>query len=652
MRLLAGLSRAGLSRKATVVWIGLSCFAFLAGVSTLSAADASLSAPSVYRSPYLLAVSRDGKTLYVSDQTARCVAVLNLTTREKTGEIATEGQPRDLCLSPDGNRLYVAERGAGTVAVIDTSVGKVAERIPVDKWPISLAFAPDGNRLYVGNQDSHTVWAIDLTQTPPAAIHKVRVVREPSCIAVTPNGQTLVVTNLLPDGVGTDPTLSAVVSIIDAASLKQTSTIKLPPGSTSVNGVCTSPDGKWAYVVHGLGRFNLPITQLERGWVSTYALTIIDLAQPKRLATLLLDDLTRGAADPFSVVCAPDGSRLWISHAGVHEVSLIEIGKVHELLAGKVPEDLAALKDGMQPNIWVRIQKNAEVISELENDLTALYIAGAIRRAKTGGNGPRGLALAPDAQQLYVANYYAGNVGILEANEGRLLGSISMGPQPPLDGARRGEMLFHDATLAFQRWHSCASCHPNQARVDGLRWDFLRDGIGNGKDTINLVYVDKTEPLNRRGTRATARECARSSVEAGHMIVPTEQDVDDLYAYLKSLQPEPSPHRATDGGLTDAAKRGKILFETEADCVRCHPGPYFTDQETHNVGVLSPSEPDGLYDTPALIEAYRTAPYLHDGRARTLRDVLTIHNEKGLHGETSDLTDNEIGDLEAYLLSL
>jgi cytochrome c peroxidase len=67
---------------------------------------------------------------------------------------------------------------------------------------------------------------------------------------------------------------------------------------------------------------------------------------------------------------------------------------------------------------------------------------------------------------------------------------------------------------------------------------------------------------------------------------------------------------------------------------------------------LTANEPDGLYDTPALIEAYRTAPYLHDGRAKTLRDVLTVHNEKGLHGTTSGLTEQELQDLEAFLLSL
>jgi YVTN family beta-propeller protein len=547
----------------------------------------------------------------------------------KRGEIALRGKPQGLALSADGSTLYVAEHGAGSVAVIDTAKREVVSRIGVGKWPTAIAAADKTNRLYVGNQDSHTVSVIDLGQTPAKAIKQIPVIREPSCMAVTRDEKHVVVTNLLALGLGTDPTLSAEVSIIDTAKLETAATVKLPPGSTMVQGACVSPDGKWAYVVHGLGRFNLPITQLERGWVNTYALSILDIAAGSRLATMLLDDLTQGAADPHSVVCSKDGKRLWISHTGVHEVSFIDIGLVHELLNGEVPEELASLKDGSQANIWVQIQQDRSKIADLENDLTALYIAGAIRRASSHGKCPRGLALSPDGQQLFVANHYSGSVAVLDATSGSLLNSISLGPQSQQNSVRRGEIIFHDATHAFQRWHSCATCHPNEGRIDGLRWDFLGDGIGNPKDTLSLVFLDKTEPLNRRATTATARDCAKGGLESTNMIVPTEQEVEDLFAYLISLRPLPSPHLMPDGKLTEAADRGKALFEGKASCARCHPAPYFTDKKMHNVGVLSANEPDGRYDTPSLIEAYRTAPYLHDG-----------------------LTDQEIDDLVAYLLSL
>jgi cytochrome c peroxidase len=136
------------------------------------------------------------------------------------------------------------------------------------------------------------------------------------------------------------------------------------------------------------------------------------------------------------------------------------------------------------------------------------------------------------------------------------------------------------------------------------------------------------------------------------MLVPSDEDVKDLYAYMTSLRPQPSPHLTADGQLSSAAQRGKNLFEGKADCVGCHPGPYFTDKKMHNVGVVSPNEPDGRYDTPSLIEAHRTAPYLHDGRALTIKDVLTTHNHRDAHGKTSSLSEEEIDELCAYLLSL
>ena len=72
----------------------------------------------------------------------------------------------------------------------------------------------------------------------------------------------------------------------------------------------------------------------------------------------------------------------------------------------------------------------------------------------------------------------------------------------------------------------------------------------------------------------------------------------------------------------------------------------------HNAGASSPQEPDRLYDTPSLVEVHRTAPYFHDGRAATLRDIFTVHNEEGRHGSTSELSESELDDLMEYLKSL
>ncbi|HBO46180.1 MAG TPA: hypothetical protein DD670_20105 [Planctomycetaceae bacterium] len=605
-----------------------------------------------YRSPVHLVVSPDGLTIYAADETARCVTILDAVKRVKRSHIELNGRPHGLALSPDGRTLYVAEFGAGTVAVVDTAAGTVVSRLEVGRWPSAVALSPDGKRLYVGNQDSHDVSVIDPADARGKTVARIGVIREPSCVAVSPGGDRVVVTNQLPLGSGANPALAAEVSILDANRLTVAHTVKLPPGSTMVDGACFSPDGRWAYVVHGLGRFTLPITQLDRGWVYTSALSIVDVAEGKRLITVLLDDVIQGAADPHSVVCSNDGRRLWISHSGVHEVSIVDVERLHELIAGKVPADLERLMDGTRPNAWVRLQRGEVSPAEFENDLTALSVAKIIRRASSGGNGPRGLALSPDNTTLLVANYYSGSVAVLDAVGGAPRGSISLGTQPALDAARRGEIAFHDATVCFQRWQSCASCHPNQGRTDGLRWDFLRDGIGNGKDTPSLVFVGETPPLNRRATRKDAHEAASTSVSAGHFTMPSEKDSDDLTAYMLSLRPEPNPHLATDGQLSESALRGKDLFFGKATCAGCHPPPYFTDLRMHDVGVLNDNEPDGRYDTPTLIEAHRTGPYLHDGRAVTLRDVLTVHNYRDQHGATSGLTDGELDDLVKYLRSL
>lgn len=605
-----------------------------------------------YRSPQPIVLSPDGQSFYVGDVTAKCVAVFDTESGDKYSEIPLRGQPQDLGVSLDGCWLFATERGAGTVAIIDLSRGAVSGRVAVGRWPSALALAEKTQRLFVCNQDRHTVSVIDMLPAGGKPLLELVVEREPNSIALTPDEQYAVVSNLLPHGVATDPQLAAAVSIIDTNELRTMSHVRLPAGSTLVRGVCTSPDGKWAYVVHNLGRFHLPITQLDHGWVNTSALSIIDIAKGCRLATVLLDELHHGAPNAYSIVCSGDGRQLWISHAAVHEVSVVQIGLVHRLLEGKLPTELAALKSGSQLNIWARIKKDRSAISELPNELTALRIAEAIRRFPSGGLGPRHLALSHDERELLVTNYYSGTASILNATSGRLQRDISLGEQPPPGAARRGELIFHDATRAFQRWQSCSSCHPNQGRVDGLRWDFLRDGIGNGKDTPSLLLVGETEPLNRRATRANLLVGARTGFTAGHFMVPAQSEVDDLVAYLGSLRPEMSPHCDANGNLSSAAQRGKTLFSGKAACASCHPPPMFTDKKLHHIGVISDTDSDGRYDTPTLIEGYRTAPYLHDGRALTLKAVFTDHDPHGLHGKTKTLSNQELDDLVAYLQSL
>jgi cytochrome c peroxidase len=98
-------------------------------------------------------------------------------------------------------------------------------------------------------------------------------------------------------------------------------------------------------------------------------------------------------------------------------------------------------------------------------------------------------------------------------------------------------------------------------------------------------------------------------------------------------------------------KRGKRLFE-QAGCAECHSGPYHTDMKKYDLGHGKDLDKDLAFDTPALVEVWRTAPYLYDGRAATIRELLTTHNRMDRHGKTSTLTPEEIDALAAFVLSL
>ncbi|MEZ6080947.1 MAG: YncE family protein [Pirellulaceae bacterium] len=459
-----------MNRTAQSIMLLVSVLAALLGAwltprDELLAQDVAISespAASAYRSPFAVVTSPDGKTIYATDQTGGRLSILDVASMTACGEIELHGRPQGLALSNDGSTLYVAEHGASSVAVIDTNKQTITSRIAVGLWPTAVALGEQSRRLYVANQDRDSISVIDLRQHPAKTITEIAVVREPSSLALTPDERRIVVTNLMALGRGTDPTLSAVVSIIDTGTLAAARSVKLPPGSTMVPGVAVSPDGKWAYVVHGLGRFNLPITQLERGWVNTNALSIIDIAGGSRLATLLLDDLMQGAADPHSLVVSQDGKHLWITHTGVHEVSSIDIGLVHELLEGNVPDDLASLKDGSQANIWNQVKHNREKIADLENDLTGLYIAGVIHRFRARWHRTlRAGSFPPMAKRLFVANYFSVSVTVLDASTGSLQRYLAgSGTGPRLGGVGVIFARRDAATISLMRVIYSASVSP------------------------------------------------------------------------------------------------------------------------------------------------------------------------------------------------
>lgn len=75
----------------------------------------------------------------------------------------------------------------------------------------------------------------------------------------------------------------------------------LSNGTQGVRGMAISPDGRYLAVAHVLSRYQVPTTQLDRGWMNTNAVTVIDTDEPDKPHPVLLDDPDAGAANPWGV---------------------------------------------------------------------------------------------------------------------------------------------------------------------------------------------------------------------------------------------------------------------------------------------------------------------------------------------------------------
>ncbi|MEI6277982.1 MAG: cell surface protein [Verrucomicrobiae bacterium] len=605
----------------------LACLVLLAGADA-HAAD--------YLSPIALVASRDGKRLYVAEATAKQVATVNLESGKPIAACPLPLEPSGLALMPDGKRLVVTAGGAnGKVFIVALVKNTISSTIPAGHTPMAPVVSPDGKTLYVCNRFNNEVQVIDLATGKTIA--RIPVTREPVAAVLTLDGKSLFVANHLPTGAANVDRMTSLIDVIDTASGKVATSIPLPNGAIDLRGMCLSPDGKIVYVPSILARFMVPTTQIERGWMNTHALNLIDAEKRTLRHTVLLDDVDLGAANPWGIACSPDGKYIAIAHSATHEISLIDQAALLAKL-DKVPRrDESQLDD----NAYEALPGNPI------NDLS--FLSGIRQRVKLKGNGPRGVAAVGD--KVYASEYFTGSLGVVTlAAGGPAVQSLSLGREPAMTPERKGEMLFNDASgMCFQQWQSCSTCHPD-ARMDAVNWDLLNDGIGNPKSTKSLVLSAQRSPVMARGVRKSAEEAVRTGMKFIQFMNPDDERADPVYEYIKSLRPVPSPY-LVNGRLSPSAERGKAVFE-KASCSACHSGPYHTDTMLYDVGTADGIDKGLPFVTPTLCEVWRTAPYLFDGRAATLEEAFTKYNGGDRHGRTSGLGPQELKDLIEYVNSL
>lgn len=582
--------------------------------------------------PASLVVSPDGHRIYVAQAANDRVVEFDPATTQALRKISLDAPPTTIIMNPSGSMLYIAEGGPeGRVLAAESGRMRVQQKFDVGHTPTGLALSPDGTKLAVCNRFNNNVAVLDLKTGKQVA--SIPVLREPVAVVWTPDGR-IFAGNHLPVGAANGDYIASSISVIDAATFKLMTNIALPNGSTALRGMCLSPDGRFVYVTHLLGHYQLPTTQLERGWMYVNTLSVLDTKAATLVNTLLLDDVDLGAANPWGIAISPDGKRLCIAHAGTHEVSIIDRAALHDRL------DRAAKGE--------RITEVTKSAADVPTDLSFVYPIR--RRVPLAGNGPRGLATSDG--KVYTGEYFTDTIGVVDlTNEYAKAVSLPLGRPEKMSVVRRGEMIFDDARHCFQHWQSCQSCHPD-TRVDALNWDLLNDGIGNPKNVKNMLYSHRTPPAMSLGVRDTAEVAVRAGFKYIQFAVMAEEDTVAVDEYMKSLRPTPSPH-LEGGRLSAAARRGRVIFEKTAGCIQCHPPPLFTDMKRYDVGTSDePMDAGEEFDTPTLVECWRTAPYLHDGRAATLRDLFMNHSPENKHGATKNLTQEQLNDLIEYVSSL
>jgi cytochrome c peroxidase len=295
----------------------------------------------------------------------------------------------------------------------------------------------------------------------------------------------------------------------------------------------------------------------------------------------------------------------------------------------------------------------------------------------------------------------------------RLPGAIGALPPSPDSAANPstpakielGRRLFFDVQLSLDRSTSCSTCHdPEKGFADGRP---IAVGLGgrlldrHTPTVLNAAYnepqfwdgramgleqqavvpitapaemnmTDEAELIARLEAEPRYRALFREAFGGG----PTLQRVGHaLAAYERTLVTGNSRFDLYANGdktaLTDAEKRGLLLFVGKAACTQCHLGPNFTDNKFYALGlpergkgdagrfeVTKSNEDRGAFKTPTLRNVAITPPYMHDGSLGSLQEVVDFYDRGGDAMPRSelmrklDLTGDEKHDLIAFLESL
>lgn len=568
----------------------------------------------------LMDISRDGRLLACANRDSGTVTIVDLQTRKKQAEIEVGRQPEGVTFLGASHRLAVAAYGSDQVIFCDADTAQQIGSTDVFDEPYGAVSNAAGDRVFVTLDYPGRIVEIDAdTYTIVREIDAGRFVRG---IAISPTDDRLYVGEFY----------STVVKAIDVATGRVVDQWSGASTDNLLRQITLHPARGKAYLPHIRSR----VTAVHgEGSIFPYVTVVDTVAGEERRRKRIPMDAFRGnlvTSNPWETAISPDGKHLYVIFGGTNDMFACDV---------------------------------------IDDDYRELTYS---RHVPLGAN-PRAVRVSPDGRTVYVYNALDFAVVAYDTTTLQHVAEIQITENPLGEEILAGKKLFYAALqpMVGRRWISCSSCHPD-GEPDGRTWH-NPEGLRNTQALAGMAW---THPIHWSADRDEVQDFEHTirgplmqgrGLVSGTLHQPLAEPnkglstpLDAVAAYSNSHPVPLSPH--AKGGLSEAARRGREIFQSaKTACASCHRGPFYSDSAPraateivrHDVGTGNddPSEKMGpTFDTPTLLGIYRTAPYLHHGKAATLAEVLREQNPHDKHGFTSHLTDAEVHDLVEFLQAL
>ncbi|RLS53083.1 MAG: hypothetical protein DWH91_15210 [Planctomycetota bacterium] len=533
--------------------------------------------PARFRRPVDAEWLNHGQTLITANSRSGTLSMLDLTAKRVVAEIDVGGQPVDLLSWGDTSRWAVVDCSGNRLVWCTADPHgslKVVGELPVGRGPQTAAKL-SATSLSVTSRWDHTVERIrvPLSAWPPFGIERqvLELPFAPHLQLLLPGDELLVVTDHAGDQLAVialhDWTLHSVRRVqghnIRGLILSSDQQSLLLAQQMLNQQVATSQDAvRDGILLQNVVR-ELPLNALRE------RRTLL----PTVAKTVFLGRAAEGAADPSGL--AMDGAgQLCVSLGGVDQLGIVSPG-------------------------------------------------GRERVRPVVGSRPTTVLPRPGMTQAIVVNTLSDSLSLVDTQAGQLLEEFSLGPMPPLGPADRGERLFHDGRLSLENWMSCHSCHTDGHANEALTDTFGDHSRGTPKRVLTLLGGRDANPWGWTGDVRELHTQVMKSIDTTMQGPPlTARQINDLVAYLHTLEPAPPLQPITTSNADKVQwTAGQSLFR-EAGCAQCHIPPLtYSSDVAFDVGHLDEAG-HRTFNPPFLKGVSQRFHFFHDGSAHSLHEVI------------------------------